>query len=58
MQVLLPYLLERVTSNLFLAQVDLQPDLNIVTDELEWLYHKGVIVSDGAGNETALKAML
>ena len=58
MPVLLPYLLERVTSSLLSAQVDLQPYLDIVTDELEWLYYEGVNVSDGAGNETALKAML
>ena len=53
-----PCLPERVTSSLLCAQVDLQPYLDIITDELEWLYYEGVNVSDGAGNETALKAML
>ena len=45
----------------FYVQVDLQPYLDIVTDELEWLYYEGVDVPDpstGSDATFCCKAML
>ena len=44
---------------MFLIQVDLQPYLDIVIDELEWLYYEGVDVPDlCSGATSCCKAML
>jgi hypothetical protein len=38
---------------------DLQPTMEIVVDELNWLYHKGITVSDAhRGDEVLIRAML
>ncbi len=41
------------------ASADLQPTLEIIVDELNWLYHKGINVSDAHhGDEVHIRAML